>query len=44
MNQKLRTWDSPFWQEMIVYVLADEMRRLEYDYSICYYAKNGQQL
>jgi len=31
MHQKLRTWDSPFWQELIRHVLSDETIRLEYD-------------
>jgi hypothetical protein len=31
MHQKLRTWDSPFWQEITRHVLSDETKRLEYD-------------
>jgi len=31
IHQRLRTWDSPFWQEVTHHVLSDEATRLEYD-------------
>ena len=31
MHQELRTWNSPFWQEVIRHVLSDEAIRLEYN-------------
>jgi predicted metal-binding protein len=31
MHQRLRTWDSPFWQEVTESVLTDETIRLEYN-------------
>ncbi len=31
MHQELRTWDSPFWQELTRHVLSDEATRIEYN-------------
>ncbi len=31
MHQGLRTWESPFWQEIIHHVLSEERIRIEYN-------------
>jgi len=31
MHQGLRTWNTPFWQEVTQHVLTDETMRLQYD-------------